>query len=320
MTYLIAPESIVGSFLFLILGFAFLIKGGDYLIDSSVKVALRFKIPLAFIGLTIVACGTSLPELFTTTYAGFEGKYDLAMTNVLGSNIFNVCIILGLTGILFPFSINKKSFIWDLCWLIFITTMLILFSWDLKIELYESVVLLLIYSNFIANSWYHLKRTPEEIEQSKDQKPTSVTKDFAFLILGLIGLLIGTRLAIKGGVQIGALLGFPDRYIGLMIMAIGTSLPEMVTSLTAAYKGQPDIAISNVLGSNIANLTIALGLSSAINSFQISEMVLNPDIFVSLFLTALLGLLIWSKKFQLTKVSGATLILSYFSYFYFFVL
>lgn len=320
MTYFLAPESIPGSLLFLIFGFAFLIKGGDLLIDGAVKLALRFKIPLAFIGLTIVACGTSAPELFTTTYAGFEGKYDLAVSNVLGSNIFNICIILGLTGLFFPFKLNKKSFLWDWVWLFTITSMLIIFSWDLKIRFYESLILIITYFIFVTSSWKHLKRTPDEIEQSADLKNTNILKDFLFLILGLVGLLIGTRLAIKGGVQIGALLGFPDRYIGLMIMALGTSLPELVTSLTAAYKGQPDIAISNVFGSNITNILIALGFSSAINSFEISEMILNPDIFISLGLTATLGILIWSKKFHLTKVSGATLILSYVSYFYFFVL
>ncbi len=318
MNYLIAPESIIGSVLFLILGFGFLIKGGDALIDGSVNLAKRFKIPMAFIGLTIVACGTSAPELFTTTYASMNGKYDLAMSNVLGSNIFNVCIILGLAGLFFPFTVNRINFIWDWTWLASITTLLILFSWDLEIKTYEAFLLFLIYIIFVLSTWKKLKRAPDDLDNFLPD--TTALKDSIFIILGLIGLLIGTRLAIKGGVQIGALLGLTDRFIGLLILAIGTSLPEMVTSLTAAYKGHAEIAIANVMGANIANILIVLGFSGTLNTFQISEKVFNPDIFISLIATLILGGLIYFGKFKFPRWQGLTLILTYISYFYFFVI
>lgn len=320
MLNLIPPESILGSSMFLILGFGLLIKGGDFFINGSVGMALKFKIPLSFIGLTLVALGTSAPELFTTTYAGLTENYDLAITNVLGSNIFNTCIILGLAGLLFPFSINKKNFYWDISWLTWSTILLILFSWDLQIKFYEAISLVLLYFIFIISSWLFMKNTTNDLEPTLIEKK-SVTnfKNLIFISLGILGLLLGSRLAIKGGLQLGALLGFPDRYIGLIFLALGTSLPEMVASLTAAYKGHNDIVVSNVTGSNITNILFALGFSSTVSTFKISEKVLNPDIFVCLSVLLLFGLLVFIGKFKFSKIHGLILLLSYFSYLSLFV-
>ena len=320
MLSLLSAESVLGSILFLIAGFGLLIKGGDMLVDGAVNTARKFSIPMAFIGLTIVACGTSAPELFTTTYAGLQGKYDIAMTNILGSNIFNICIVIGIASVLFPLVVEKKNFIWDWSWLMMTTLVLLVFSWDLQVKTYEGLILLFLYVAFIALTWRNLKNSPVPVETIEVDPSSTTLKNTLFIILGLIGLVVGTRLALKGGVQVGELMGLSDRFIGLIILAAGTSMPELVTSIVAASKGHNDIAIANVTGSNLANILICLGLSSTLQNYTISERVLNPDVLVVLTCTVLLGALVWIGKYKFKRWQGFTLLVFYGTYFYSYVL
>lgn len=319
---LLTTDSLLGSITFLVAGFVLLIKGGDLLVDGAVSTARKFAIPMSFIGLTIVAFGTSAPELFTSAYAGLQGRYDIAMTNVLGSNIFNICIVIGIVGLLYPFSVDKRNFRWDWYWLVLSTLMLTLFSWDLNLHTTEAAILFLSYFGFIILSWNRMrKQNPKEHQLDfVVNENSSTVKDTLLIFAGFTGLIIGTRLAVKGGVQLGAYMGLSDRFIGLIILSTGTSLPELITSVVAAKKGHSEIALSNVVGSNLANILIALGVAGTLTPFHITPKVFTFDVLIVLFITVLLGLVVFTSKKKFNRFQGLILLAVYTLYFYKFVL
>jgi cation:H+ antiporter len=321
MNFLIPPENIAASFLYISLGFFFLIKGADLFINSAIYWAYKFKIPESFIGLTLVAFGTSAPELFTTTQAAFIGKYDIAMSNILGSNIFNLLFIVGLSAFAFPTTLNKKYFLWQMRWMFGFGILVFILCWNLKLRFYESIILIFMYFIFLFLSSKvfksDAKETNSEIKTPVELKSTTTASIFFFI--GLSGLLLGSKLALNGGQQFAALIGLSDRFLGLIILALGTSLPEAVASLVASYKGHKEMAFANVIGSNASNLLCVLGLSSLTTSFVISERIVFLDLILfivfSVFLLTAGSLL----KFKLNRAFGFTSVLIYFLYVHFFI-
>jgi cation:H+ antiporter len=233
---------------------------------------------------------------------------------------FYFILVIGIASILFPLVVERRNFIWDWSWLMVTTLVLLVFSLDLQIKTYEGVILLCLYVAFIVSTWRNLKHSPIPVDTIEVDTSSTTLKNTLFIILGLIGLVVGTRLALKGGVQIGELMGLSDRFIGLVILAAGTSMPELVTSIVAASKGHNDIAIANVTGSNLANILICLGLSSTLSNYTISERVLNPDVLVVLASTVLLGALVWIGNFNFKRWQGFALLTFYGTYFYTYVL
>ena len=306
--------------LFLIIGFLALIKGGSFLVDGAVALAEKLSLPTPFIGLTIVAFGTSAPELFTTTYAGIQGKFDMATTNVLGSNLFNICFVLGFTGLFFPLTVHKKIFNWDWAWLFSTSLLLYLFLKDLTLKPYEGILLLLSYSLFIFLSFKKQKTQKNKTDKVPVPQSSTLKKDILWVTLGFIGLILGTRWALYGGVALGTLFNLSDRFIGLVILSTGTSLPELVTSFVAAFKGHRSIVLSSVIGSNLANSLIVLGIASLFGSFYVSPQILNPDLYIVLALTLSLGLSIVSLGYKFHRPLGGAFIGAYILYFIFLVL
>ncbi|MCI6059822.1 MAG: calcium/sodium antiporter [Dorea sp.] len=263
------------NYILLILGFILLIKGADFFVDGSSSVAKLLKVPSIVIGLTVVAFGTSMPELSVSVTAAIRGNNDLAVSNVLGSNIFNLLVVLGCCSIIRPveakWSLLRKEFPFS----IFITIILLFLDSDFSIikildgnktfvlGRWAGILFLILFVIFlyatVKSALISRSDTAEE-----DYKVMSPLKSAVFIILGLAGIVWGGNLVVDSACNIAETFGLSQTFIGLTIVALGTSLPELVTSMVASSKGENDLAVGNVVGSNIFNILLILGISSAI--------------------------------------------------------
>ena len=267
----------------IIVGFVALVKGADWLVDGASAVAKRFGISDLVIGLTVVAFGTSMPEFVVNMVSVAEGSTDLAITNILGSNIINTFVILGLTAVVYPISSQKRSRDFDIPLSIIAGVLVFAFvavrsPWgdvmpvgdcgdDRGIGRVGGIVLLVMFCYFIYNTFRHAKDHPEEgpSDEVPSTKEIPVRRAVALIIGGLVGLVVGGELIVKSAVDIATRLGVSEAIIGLTIVALGTSLPELATSVIAATKHNSDIALGNVVGSNIFNVFFILGTSAVIH-------------------------------------------------------
>lgn len=305
--------------LLLILGFVILLFGADKLVDGGAALAHRLNVPNMVIGLTIVAFGTSAPELVVSVISSFSGKPELALGNVVGSNIFNVCGILGVTAMVFPIAI-KKATTWIDVPFALLAALLILFMFgnqyrdvppEYVISRPEGIVLLCLFVVFVCYTFVLGKKgKAEEIEI----KSLSLAKSVLFIAIGLVGLVAGGQLLVKGAVGLAEAFGISQRVIAVTILAIGTSLPELATSLVAARKKNVDLAVGNVVGSNIFNSFLILGSSATIAPIPVTPESLT-DILVNLLASALLFLFIFTGKGrQIERWEGGIFVLLYLVY------
>lgn len=260
------------SIILIILGFALLIKGADFLVEGSSQIAKRFHIPEIIIGLTIVSIGTSMPELFVSLTSALEGYSDMSMGNVIGSNIANLLLILGLSTVIRPIKFQKETRLIEIPICLIITIIFMIFcNTGTGISRIEAIILILLFVIFIIYTIIMGKKGEEFdkedtiVEIKTDDKPISILKSIIFIILGIIGLKLGGDLTVDNALVIARHFNISEKIISLTILAIGTSLPELVTSVTAAIKGNSDIAIGNIIGSNIFNMLLIIGVSSLIN-------------------------------------------------------
>jgi len=258
------------SYLLFILGFIVLIKGADYFVDGASSLAKRLGLSPLFIGLTVVALGTSAPEFFVNIAASFEGSTGIAIGNIIGSNIANILLILGLSAAIYPLQ-AKDSTVRTEIPLAFLATLVLFISVNDRLldnfsfnmlSRTDGLIFWLFFIIFIYYTFGIIKN-PEEETKTKDQKGPAVT---LMMLGGLIGLVFGSKLIVDNGLIIASALGISETLIGLTLIALGTSLPELATSIVAAYKKKPDIAIGNIVGSNIFNIFFVLGTSSLIRS------------------------------------------------------
>ena len=257
---------------FIIVGFIALVKGADWLVDGASAIAKRFGISDLVIGLTVVAFGTSMPEFVVNMVSVAEGSTDLALTNILGSNIINTFVILGLTALVYPIASQKRSRDFDIPMSIIagILVLLCVFVSDRYaigepgVNRYGGVVLLLLFCYFLYNTFRHSKEHPDETE-AETVKEIPVRRAIALMLGGFIGLTVGGELIVKSAVDIATRMGVSEAIIGLTIVALGTSLPELATSVIAAAKHNSDIAIGNVFGSNIFNVFFVLATSAIVH-------------------------------------------------------
>lgn len=269
--------------IFVIIGLVGLFFGGDWLVEGASRVALRFRVSPLVIGLTIVALGTSAPELLVSIQAALQGSAGLAMGNVIGSNIANIGLILGLTGLLLPLIVDEKLVRREIPIMIFATLIASLLLFDGSVSRSDGVLLLVGFATFNGLFYWVAKRNSnDDIEKNKNddseiiedgEKPKSINiwVEAGRIAAGSLFLVVGANLMVEGATNLASALGVSDLIIGVTVVAFGTSLPELATSLTAGLKGQSDIAIGNVIGSNVANLLLVLGATATIAPFTVAE-------------------------------------------------
>lgn len=307
------------NIVFLILGMVFLIKGADIFVDGASTVAKLLKVPTLIIGLTIVALGTSLPELAVSVAAAISKEVALSVGNVVGSNIFNILVVLGLTAILIPITIEKKVLKFELPYVIGGSLLLMIVSLigNKEVTWYIGIIFLILLVVYIVILLLRSKKE-NNIEESEEEKSIKTKKDIIkaiiFLILGAASIIFGGECVKTTAVFIADFIGMDEKLIALTIVALGTSLPELVTSIVAAKKGENDIALGNVIGSNTLNILFILGISGIIEPLPASGM--QVDMIFMLFVTILLfvmAILTYKKK-GIFRISGIILVSLYVLY------
>lgn len=305
----------------LIIGLFVLIVGGDFLVRGASSIALRAHISPLVVGLTIVAFGTSAPELLISINAALTGSPDLAMGNVIGSNICNLALVLGITVLIGPVKVQADSIRID--WPVTMVSALLLFWWarDGNLTIREGiffVTFLIGYTVFIIRKSRKENKKAMAIEEElelPDGPSSSLFRDLFYLFLGGVGLYFGSEWFVGGARELAAFLGVSQRVIGITVLALGTSLPELVTAIVASFKRETDLALGNLMGSNIFNILSILGITSLIKPISINETILNVDMFWMLGLTLLiLPMMLIQRK--LGRAEGIILLAIYVYYTY----
>ena len=265
----------------LLAGFVFLIKGSDFFVDGASSIAAILKVPTIIVGLTIVAFGTSAPEAAVSITSSLTGSNAMAVSNVIGSNLFNIMMVIGIAALLGDLLMEKSVLNKDLPFLVAITVLLavfILIGGD--ISSIEGIILLLMLIGYV---FYLIRNAGQSGATNYVEKPKlSTPKSIIFIVVGLAGIIIGGDLVVDSASSIAMALGMSETLVGLTIVAIGTSLPELVTSITALRKGENQLVIGNVIGSNIFNILFVLGASSAISAIPISSsMIVDTAIMIA---------------------------------------
>lgn len=310
--------------IFIVVGFVTLVKGADCLVDGASAIAKRFGISDLVIGLTVVAFGTSMPEFMVNMVSVAEGSTDLAITNILGSNIINTFVILGLTALVYPIVSQKRSRDFDIplsiiagvLVLIFVAVQLPFGEEGKGIGRIGGIVMLLLFVYFLYNTFRHAKDHPEEVpsDEVPSTKEIPVRRAVALMLGGFIGLVVGGELIVKSAVDIAMRCGVSEAIIGLTIVALGTSLPELATSVIAAAKHNSDIALGNVFGSNIFNIFFVLAISATVSPLPAYD-----GIEVDAVMAALGSMIVWlavktNHERKVQRWAGALLLLIYIGY------
>lgn len=307
---------IIIQFVLLIAGFVFLIKGSDLFVDGSSSVASLLKIPAIIIGLTIVAFGTSAPEAAVSITSSLSGNNGLAVGNVIGSNLFNILFVIGVAALLGNLLMEKSVLKKDLPILLGITLLLTIFIiTDWNISAIEGIILLVILILYV----FSLIRTAKKDNDVKTDKPKlTPQKSIIFIAIGLAGIILGGDLVVKSASAIAIAFGMSETLVGLTIVAIGTSLPEFVTSLNALKKGENQLVIGNVVGSNIFNILFVLGASSAISPIPVDSSLITDIVFM--IIVTIICFIFGKTQEKYDKKEGIILIALFIAYMAFAIL
>lgn len=301
------------TYILLIIGFILLIKGADYFVEGSSNLAKALKIPTLIIGLTVVAFGTSAPEAVVSIVASTKGSNEIALSNIIGSNIFNLLAVLGISAIVKGLKASRQIITKDFLFSILATLILIAMMFDKflsgdKLNIItrgEGLVLLSILVLYV----YSLILTASKEKKLIKEKHKLTPKDILMLVLGILAVILGGELVVKSSQQIALNLGISETLVGLTIVSIGTSLPELVTSIVAAKKGETDIALGNVIGSNIFNILFVLGISSTLSPILVNSQSLI-DVLILLGITIICYIFtIYNQRIGRTK--GIIMTLTY---------
>jgi cation:H+ antiporter len=302
----------------LVVGFVLLIKGADWLVVGSSSMAKRFNVPDLAIGLTIVAFGTSAPELVVNIIASYQNHQDIVISNIVGSNIFNLFAILGIAGLITPLAVQSST-VWKEIPISFIAIVVLfivsneLFFFDHQIiSRGDGMLLLVFFCLFLFYVYKELKTSPQNAEI--DYKETTILKIAVLIAMGFVGLVIGGRLIVSNAIKIATLFNVSEKIIGLTIISIGTSLPELATSVVAAIKRNNDIAVGNIVGSNIFNILLILGVSSTISPIAYNVNYNFELYFLGLGTLILFFTMFTGKKKMLDRWESSILIVLYLAY------
>lgn len=302
--------------IFLLLGLFLLIFGSNYLLKSSVELSLKYNISKVVIGLTVVSFATSAPELLISISSALKNSSDIAISNVIGSNIANIGLVFSTALFFVTINISKNNVKYDLPWLLIVSVVFFFFLQDLIVSKYEGIILVSLLAVFI---YFMFKMRDEnddddEIEETK----MSTSKIIIMLIVSSVLLFIGSELFVDSAIFFANYFAVSERVIGLTLVAIGTSLPELVTSLVAIYKQELDISVGNIIGSNIFNILAVIGITSIIHELEVvGTQIIHFDIYIMIGFSVLLGLFFFiPKKYTLYKPHGIILFLLFLTYYY----
>ena len=314
------------TYILLIIGFALLIKGADFFVDGSSNIARLLRVPSILIGLTIVAFGTSAPEATVSIIAAVEGNADVSLGNIVGSNIFNLTLVVGIAAFIYPLRVENETIRKEIPFTLLASAVLLVLMGDIALQGFNDNLLTrsdgLIFLMFLSIFMYYVIEVALKSRgSSSDEKiPADLTwgKNILFTLLGLAAIIIGGDMVVTNGTKIAYSWGMRETLVGLTIIAIGTSLPELVTSITAALKKESEIALGNIVGSNIFNILFVLGSSSVIAPLPVNGKVFI-DVIIMILLTVLL--LVFSRtNYRIGKREGLTLAIVYIVYLVYIIL
>jgi len=299
------------EYLILIIGFVLLIKGADIFVDGCISVAKMFGIPSMIIGLTIVAMGTSAPEASVSISAAIKGASGIAVGNIVGSNLFNLLLIIGLCLLFAKMDVTRVTLVRDYPYYLGTMVLLMILSIGGQVGRIEGLVLFSVMAVYMAILIRDAKKN--KVEDDEEYKPLGKVKTVLFIILGLTSVVVGGDFVVDGATEVAKSFGLSEQFIGLSIVAIGTSLPELVTSMAAIKKGENDIAIGNVIGSNIFNVLFVIGIAS-----MISPVTVSAEAFFDVAVCIILSIIVFGfclHKRKLTLPKGIMMILMYVVFF-----
>lgn len=308
----------------IIVGFVLLIKGADFLVNGASSLAKRFNVSDIAIGLTVVAMGTSAPELVVNIIAGTEST-DVVFGNIIGSNIFNIFLILGVSSIIYPLTVQRNALWKEIPYSLFATIIFFILVNDVlffggeenSLSVVDGIVLLVMFVIFLGYIFLNLQRNPDAAEV-EDIEIHGSLKTTSMILFGIAGLVFGGRMIVDNAVTIAESFGVSKKLIGLTILAAGTSLPELATSAVAAFQKKSDLAVGNIVGSNIFNLLLVLGTTSLIHAPLSYNAVLNTDLFLVMVGTFLLFIFMFTlNKYKLDRAEGAVYLIGFAVYMYY---
>ncbi len=309
------------SILALILGLVLLVWSADRFVDGSAAVARYYHMPSLLIGMVIIGFGTSAPEMVVSAIASYQGNSGLALGNAYGSNITNIALILGITALIRPIMVHSQVLKKELPILLGITALTIGLLYDLELSRFDAVILLVVFAGLMAWSIIEgMKNGRDEFALEVDREipaeKINLKSAVLSLVFGLLVLIASSRIFVWGAVNIAQLLGVSDIIIGLTIVAVGTSLPELASSVIAARKGESDLALGNILGSNLFNTLAVVGIAGSIHPLQFAKEVLTRDLMVMTFFTLSLVFIGYGFKRQgrINRFEGAALLVGYIIY------
>ena len=298
----------------LVVGFVMLIKGADWFVDGAASLAAKFGIPQLVIGLTIVAMGTSAPEAAVSISAALQNNAGITIGNVVGSNILNVLVILGLASVIIPIAVKKSTIWYEIPFTVFVTVVLaVLGLMDNKISRLEGGILWVLFIGYLTYLFFMTKKGDADAEEN-ESKLDKVWKMLVFILIGGGLIVWGSDVTVDAATKIAGYFGMSDRMIGLTIVALGTSLPELITSVTAAKKGSADIAIGNIVGSNLFNILFVVGTTALITPVVYAQNFIVDSI-VAVATMVLLWVLVINKDKKLKRWGGVILLVGYVAYF-----
>ncbi len=303
------------QFVLLVLGFVLLVKGADWFVEGAAGIADKLGVPQLVIGLTIVAMGTSLPEAAVSISSALKGSAEIAVGNVLGSNIMNILLILGITSIIAPLAIKKSTIRYEIPFVILITILFgVLGLKDGAIGRLDGVILWVCFIGYLSYLLYMTKHGEDMIEEAETDENASILKLLIFVVGGAGLIVLGSNTTVDAASEIAYLFGMSKRWVGLTIVAFGTSLPELATCVTAARKNNADLAIGNIVGSNIFNILFVIGTSALITPVTYQAAFLT-DTIIAVCVAALLWMLVFNKDKKLKRYGGIIMLVAYIAYF-----
>ena len=304
-------EIVLQCFL-LALGFLMLVKGADWFVDGAAGIADRFGVPQLIIGLTIVAMGTSAPEAAVSITAGLKNNAGITIGNIVGSNILNILIILGITSLIVAVAVANSTIRYEIPFMLFITVLLMGMGYTgQKISFWEGIVLWIVFLFYLGYLFVMTKK--KQKDQSQEYQKLPIWKLLLAVLVGLVAVVWGSDITVDAATALAKGFGLSERFIGLTIVALGTSLPELVTSVSAAIKGKADIAIGNIVGSNIFNILFVVGTTALI-----IPVVFEPKFLMDTFIALGAGLVLLlcvAKRKKLVRMHGVIMLIGYIAYF-----